>query len=329
MASAHLTRFDTIQPANIEWRNQAPFNSDYDDVYFSTNNGLEESTHVFAKGCQLETDWTNREQTDFYITELGFGSGLNFLVTADLWKTQISQSNQNKHKHLHYLSIEKRPFKLTDIIRALRCWPMFSEIAEELISNYPSTSYGRHQIQFKKLNLTLTLFYMPVEEALTDLIKESDLQQQKLIIDHWFLDGFAPDKNKAMWTESVCNNIAQLSREGSRLATFSVAAAVKNPLKQAGFIVTKRRGVGLKREVLSAVFQKSLKTSILNNEQLTHQVSQQQKQASYINLKYESPWFNLKKTTGDNRVAIIGAGLAGCATAYSLHQKGLKIDFLF
>lgn len=321
MSSAYLKKFFNIQPAAIEWRNNQPYSTEFNDIYFSTQNGLKESHHVFIEGNQLETDWLNKPQKHFYLGELGFGSGLNFFTSASLWQKTIALSPDQQHKHLHYISIEKRPFTFDDFEQASKLWPCFSTISKNLLDYYPSLTYGRHQIQFDSLNITLTLFYMPVEEALPDLITESQRQQNKLSFDHWFLDGFAPSKNEAMWTETTCKNIAKLSKPGTRLATFSVAAAVKTPLKQAGFQIKKRHGIGLKREVLAAVYPNPADITPVNkaNNKCTSNTG-------FINLKYKQPWFNISRSKTNNKIAIIGAGIAGCATAYSLCRQGLTVE---
>lgn len=315
MSSAQLKKFAQVKPADLEWRNGLPFSREFNDIYFSLEDGLAESEYVFIEGNRLEHDWLTSSQDEhdnqFYIAELGFGSGLNFLICADKWQKKIVSDPVNCQKRLHYISIEKRPFSLDDFTRSSKLWPQLSEISGELIRHYPSTTYGRHQICFKQWNLTLTLLFMPVEDAFDELIKESDSQQQKINIDHWFLDGFAPAKNTSMWGESIANNIAQLSKPGTRLATFSVAGAVKKPLVNAGFEISKRKGFGRKREMLTASL---IKTTL------------KQKQTTYINIKYESPWYNHSLSSKTDKVAIIGGGIAGCATAYNLYQKGLNID---
>ena len=315
MASAHLKKFAQVQTADIEWRNGLPYSKEFDDIYFSSDDGVAESTYVFIEGNQLKNDWLNGQQSSFYIGELGFGSGLNFLITAQLWQQLASQNDNLSHKHLHYISIEKRPLAHADFARACGCWPEFKQIAEQLIQDYPSTTFGRHQINFCESNLTLTLLYMPVEEALSDLSTESKHQQNKLKIDHWFLDGFAPAKNQSMWEKDLFSQIAYLSKPGTRLASFSVAAGVKTPLKQVGFEITKRPGFGRKREMLTAKF-------ITNTNQF--------KPGKFVNLKYEKPWLNYiqAQTTSQPKktIAIIGAGIAGCSTAYQLARQGLRCD---
>lgn len=310
MSSAQLKKMATVTPAKIEWRDGLPFSTEFNDVYFSVHGAIDESQHVFIEGNQLLHDWKKINQKQFYIAELGFGSGLNFLNTAHHWKQHLSQAKTSAY--LNYIAIEKHPFILSDLIKTCALWPELSEFSEKLINNYPSQTYGRHQILFKQWNLSLTLILMPVEDALSDLIDESEYQQHKTKIDHWYLDGFAPTKNTSMWGSKVANKIARLSKVGTRLATYTVAGMVKRPLVDAGFVITKKKGFAKKREMLTAKL-----ATVFSSTSPT----------KFINLKHQKPWLNISLTksfapTRENKIAIIGAGIAGCTLAYSLTQKG-------
>lgn len=317
MYSAQLEKFTLVKPAEIEWRDGLPFSLEFDDVYFSIHGAVEESTHVFIEGNQLSDDWNANPEKDFTIAELGFGSGLNFLNTVSHWLKHHSNkkdvSNKTSSQHLNYVAIEKRPFTKNDLIKVSKLWPQFQNISQKLILNYPSQTYGRHQISFNQWNVTLTLIWMPLEDAFIDLIQESSAQENKTKIDHWYLDGFAPQKNTSMWDAKNATQIALLSKVGTRLATYSVAGAVKRPLTEVGFKIIKRKGFAKKREMLSALFQGDL----------THKNN-----PKFINIKHETPWFNISKTqtNKNSNVAIIGAGIAGCATAYSLSNRGFTCD---
>jgi tRNA 5-methylaminomethyl-2-thiouridine biosynthesis bifunctional protein len=115
--------------------------------------------------------------------------------------------------------------------------------------------------------------------------------------DAWFLDGFAPARNPAMWSPEVFAHIARLSAPGARLATFTVAGDVRRGLESAGFAVEKKPGFGSKRERL---------------------------EASLANPAPVAPSIYPYAATSPKRVAIIGAGIAGAATAYALTQRGVE-----
>ena len=74
-----------LKTPKISWRDaKVPVSVDFDDPYFSSEGGLAEARHVFLKGIGIPDVWIGREQ--FAIGELGFGTGLNFLVTLQAWR---------------------------------------------------------------------------------------------------------------------------------------------------------------------------------------------------------------------------------------------------
>lgn len=106
--------------------------------------------------------------------------------------------------------------------------------------------------------------------------------------DAWFLDGFAPSVNPDMWSPAVFDLIAEKSAPDARVATFTVAGVVRRGLAERGFAVEKRPGHGRKRERLEA-------RRIGDPAALPH----------------------------PRRVIVIGAGIAGAATARALTAAGL------
>jgi len=94
-------------PATLDWsRPDTPAAVEFGDIYFSTDGGLDETRSVFLTGCGLPERW--HDKTVFTVAELGFGSGLNFLATWQLW-TKTAKPKQR----LHFVSIEKFPFDST------------------------------------------------------------------------------------------------------------------------------------------------------------------------------------------------------------------------
>ena len=87
------------QPDNIEWRANVPFSIQFDDPYYSADNGLAEAQHVFLSGNGLP----KRFSPEFQIAELGFGTGLNLLVALAAWRKSGVKGI------LHFTSFEAFP----------------------------------------------------------------------------------------------------------------------------------------------------------------------------------------------------------------------------
>src|SRR3990167_1702612 len=114
-------------------------------------------------------------------------------------------------------------------------------------------------------------------------------------VDAWFLDGFAPAKNPRMWNEGLFRAMVQCSASGATFATFTSAGAVRRGLETVGFQVEKVAGYGKKREML-------------RGELVGHRCE--------------------KSPMPAREAIVIGSGLAGSATAYSLAQRGWRITLV-
>lgn len=211
-----------------------PAAKDFGDIYFSSDGGLDEARAVFLTGCGLPDRWMDRDV--FTIAELGFGSGLNFLATLQAW---IDSGAKGR---LHYISVEGFPFERDDLARALAHFPELSALAAPLLELWPGPVRGIHRRHFG--NVTLTLIHDTVAPALAS---------QTFQADAWFLDGFSPAKNPDMWSSAIITEIARLCAPGARVATFTVAGAVRQTLSDVGFEVSRQPGFGQKRQRLEAI----------------------------------------------------------------------------
>jgi len=229
-----LTQCD---PPALDWsRPGTPAAADFGDIYFSVDGGLAETETVFLGGCGLPEGWQKRRR--FVIGELGFGSGLNFLAAWRMW-----DETKPKEGRLHFISIEKFPFDAAQLKQALAAWPELAAYSEQLIAKWPGRVKGFHRLHFGDVTLTL------IHDDIADGLEALDAR-----VDAWFLDGFSPAKNPAMWSGHIMQKLAKLSAPGARLATFTVAGSVRQALMDAGFTVEKKQGFGRKRHRLEAYF---------------------------------------------------------------------------
>ncbi len=223
---------------NTIWTdNNTPKSSVFDDIYYNPDNGLEESFHVFIDGNNLTDRWQNFSAQRFTVAELGFGTGLNFMTT---W--QAFEATQTDTK-LHFISVEKYPLAKEDMARALSPWKsLWQERLECLLDNYTPDGILNTALSDK---VHLTVYFEDIETALPRINQT---------VDAWYLDGFAPAKNAAMWSETVFSQMARCSATETSFSTFTAAGFVKRGLQSAGFDVQKRNGYGRKRESLYGIF---------------------------------------------------------------------------
>jgi tRNA 5-methylaminomethyl-2-thiouridine biosynthesis bifunctional protein len=213
----------------------APRSKEFDDVYFSAENGFAETQHVFIRGNGLPEAWAGR---DFTIFETGFGTGLNFLCAWKLW------NETNAGKTLHFISVEKFPLSRAEIEEALGMWRRnFEDEFRVMLEKYPGNISGTHRIAMGE-NCVLTLIFDDVNAVMPTLNET---------VDCWFLDGFKPKKNPEMWTDIVFENMARMSNRGASVATFTAAGFVRRGLAAAGFNMQRVKGYGTKWHMLTGV----------------------------------------------------------------------------
>jgi tRNA 5-methylaminomethyl-2-thiouridine biosynthesis bifunctional protein len=218
----------------------APKSKEFDDVYFSADDGLAESEYVFLDGNRLPRKWQEEER--FVICETGFGTGLNFLAA---WK-RFEETTQ-AHQQLDFISFEKHPLDAEEIALHLQPWrEIFGGYLRRLLDVYPPDFPGFHRVVLNE-RVTLTLVFDDVNLALPQL---------EGCVDAWFLDGFKPSTNPDMWSDVVFEQMARLSREGTRVSTFTAAGKVRRGLEAAGFAVEKVQGFGRKRDMIIGRFKK-------------------------------------------------------------------------
>ncbi|MGP4846949.1 tRNA (5-methylaminomethyl-2-thiouridine)(34)-methyltransferase MnmD, partial [Marinobacter sp. 1Y8] len=309
---------NVITPAKIDWQtddtgNMVPVSGEFGDVYFSHADGLAETRHVFLEHNQLPERLLHLAPKQcFTIAELGFGTGLNLLATWQLWRQLRETNPQLATAHLHFITTEKFPIPLADLTQILMLWgeraPELMAFIKPLLAEYPPLIAGCHRLSFSYDNLTIDIWLGDAAESLSKLALDH-FNQHTPYIDAWFLDGFAPSCNSTLWADSIFAQMQRLSRPHTTAATYSCAGIVKRGLREHGFHIKKVRGFGRKREMLMAIMTNA-ESSDLTDDNNSH------------NAKKEKTY-----STFDNTV-VIGAGVSGLLTAWSLANRGINVTLL-
>ncbi|MFC3396236.1 bifunctional tRNA (5-methylaminomethyl-2-thiouridine)(34)-methyltransferase MnmD/FAD-dependent 5-carboxymethylaminomethyl-2-thiouridine(34) oxidoreductase MnmC [Brenneria rubrifaciens] len=286
-----------IQHASLNWNEQGtPVSQQFDDVYFSNQDGLAETRYVFLQGNQFPERFLTHPRASCVIAETGFGTGLNFLAlwqAFDQFRTQWSETTLQR---LHFISFEKFPLRQQDLAVAHAQWPELARYADALRQQWPFPLPGCHRLILAEGRITLDLWFGDVNALLPAL--DDSLNHQ---IDAWFLDGFAPAKNPDMWTDNLFQSMARLCREQGTFATFTAAGFVRRGLQQTGFSVSKIKGFGQKREMLSGILPAALPAPS------------------------SMPWYARPAATPTHDIAIVGGGIASVLTALALQRRGATI----
>jgi tRNA 5-methylaminomethyl-2-thiouridine biosynthesis bifunctional protein len=222
----------------------------------------------------------------FTVLETGFGLGNNFLATWQAWR-----DSPQRPERLDFISIEKHPLRRDDLARAHRGRhaPPAQALADAFLAAWPSLTPDIHTLLFDGGRVRLLLAFADVAAALPELIAG---------VDAFFLDGFAPSRNPQMWDARVLSRLARLAAPEATVATWSVARGVRDGLAAAGFIVERAAGFGGKRDMTIGRYAPRHVTAAAPG----------------------------RRAAGAQRIAVVGAGIAGAGVAQALSREGTAVE---
>jgi tRNA 5-methylaminomethyl-2-thiouridine biosynthesis bifunctional protein len=271
---------EPVVPARIDFDDAAaPRAVDFGDVYHPRNGALGQARHVFLAGNGLPQRWQHQKR--FAILETGFGLGNNFLATWAAWRSDPARSAR-----LHFVSIEKHPPRREDLARAHSASPL-PQLAASLVGRWPPLAPSLHRIAFDGGRVELLLYFGDVRSGVREIVGQFDA---------FFLDGFAPAVNPAMWDRRVLDALSRLAGNDATAATWSVAREVRDGLAAAGFVVERAVGFGNKREMTVARYAPRFAR--------------------------EAPPGRRWQPVRANDAVVVGAGLAGSSAAAALVDAG-------
>lgn len=208
------------------------YNSKIDEHYHSINGALQESMHVFVKSGLSYYHHLNNSQK-LSVLEIGFGTGLNFLLSAEY-------AHLNKLS-IDYVGIEAFPLTVNNIeetnysthLNNIQIWNNF-------IKKYSETFESKEEIEG---GISLELFDIPL------LQYESEMK-----FDIIYFDAFAKSKQAEMWTAESISHACKFLKDMGIFVTYSVTGDLKRTLKSLGFEIQRPEGAAGKREMMRATF---------------------------------------------------------------------------
>ena len=198
--------------------------------YHSVFGAISESRHIFI-GAGL--NFISQKNKKIHILEIGFGTGLNALLT-------YIESEKNKLS-INYSSLELYPLKEELFSKLNYSEQIQFQDVTEIFLKLHNGEWDQEVIiseffSLKKMNISL-LNYIP-ENQNFDLI---------------YFDAFGPEVQPEMWTLEVFTKMASCLKSGGVMVTYSTKGTVKRNLKEAGFIIEKLPGPLGKREILRGI----------------------------------------------------------------------------
>lgn len=200
---------------------------------------IDECEHVFIDGNNLKNRFRDLSpDSNFLIGEIGFGIGLNFLITCKAW-LKYTEHNQV----LEFYSFDKYIFELEDFNEFISSSSELKEYSEQLIKYYPKNIEGIQKISLFDGRISLNL-------VIGDISDTQEYIKSMAYIDAWFLDGFSPSKNPDLWSKELIKLIGNTSYKSSTISTYTSSGLVKRNLIDSGFAVRRTKGFAGKRHML-------------------------------------------------------------------------------
>lgn len=233
------------------------YSSRFEQHYHNPNGAVAESRHVFFEIPEVPA--ALQEKKELNIFEVGFGTGLNFILLLDYLERTKSRTKCTYH------TVEAFPvdaetaekFSFGDELQSLQPVSLLQNI-------FGSLKPGINIFHISE-QVTLELFigFFDEDPLITSAPKEARL-------DFIFHDAFSPEVNADLWTPAVFKNLAEISRPGAGLSTYCAASSARAAMAVAGWYVARTRGALGKREmtVASLEAEKLAKFKRVNEQRL-------------------------------------------------------------
>ena len=257
------------------------FSPEFND-YYAARDPVVEAAHVHIEPANLISRM--RRAKTFSIFEFGFGAGINFLKISEEF-----QKCANSDTRLRFVSCEAFPLQSHVIREAHEGVSVDKSLSRQLLDFYPPLISGIYRRLFADDRVELTLIFTDIATALSEFT-----EQDRVGVDSWILDGFAPDRNPHMWDVKLLSTLAQHTRTNGTVTSFSSAGNVRRSLTDNGFSVRRIEDTPFKRHTILATLDKQ----------------------------------KFHPRAPPKEITVVGGGFAGTATARALARRGVHVQLM-
>ena len=216
------------------------FVPEINECYHSTKGAIQESSHIF-----IEAGLKQCLKPEINVLEIGFGTGLNALLTAHLTLPPNPLKGEIEVQKVNYSSIELYPIPLEQVLNL----------------NYPETLEKQSKVPpgvfrelFEKIHSSPWNEKVQISENFSLIKLNLDFTKNELEgrYDVIYFDAFSPEKQPEMWSEELFRKLYLCASDDAVMTTYCAKGAVRRAMKAAGFTVERLPGPPGKREILRA-----------------------------------------------------------------------------
>ncbi len=205
------------------------YNEAVGEYYHSRHGAVQESKHVFIWAGLENFFEQNPTATHVSIFEVGFGTGLNFLLTAD-WCIMHS-------KTFTYKALEAFPLDFETI----HSTGYQAFLADKSLWNNFINTY--------KTNVNLNISNAELE-IIHDTLQGTNIEYKADVL---YFDAFSAIHQPEMWTDESIAKACSFLKQNGIFVTYSITGQLKRCLKALGFGIEKLPGAPGKREMLRGI----------------------------------------------------------------------------
>ncbi len=199
---------------------------DWNEQYHSLHGAIQEARHVFIKHGLHCVD-----KKELSILEIGFGTGLNALIT--LTEAEKQQTNIN------YTGVEAYPVSIEET-------KSLNYIQQLNAESYTGDFKKMHSVSWDESHRITPYF------TLTKQLKQFKDIEDTSKFDLIYFDAFGARVQPELWTETVFKQMFDALKPNGFLVTYAAKGSVRRAMLSVGFTVEKLQGPPGKREMLRA-----------------------------------------------------------------------------
>ncbi len=200
------------------------------ETYHSHHGAIQESLHVFINAGLLPLIGSTLHHP-FAILEIGFGTGLNALLT-------LMEADKTGHP-VHYTTLEPFPLEANEVAALNYCDRLIRPDLQQVFNQLHDSSWEEDVLPHPFFTLHKT----------TTSLQEYSLDRQVNLV---YFDAFSPKTQPELWTQAMFTKLYGMMVPNGVLVTYCSKSIVRNALKSAGFLVEKIQGPRGKREMVRA-----------------------------------------------------------------------------
>lgn len=203
---------------------------EWNEQYHSKHGALQEAKHVFINMGLIPFSEKNK-LSEISILEIGFGTGLNALVT---W-----EEAQKQNIVINYTGVEAYPVALEEVDKLNFSASLKNYLAEDFFKSI-------HKSEWEKTLAITESFKLTKQKKFFQEIEDSNLY------DLIYFDAFGARVQPELWSVEIFNKMYKALKDKGVLVTYAAKGSVRRAMLEVGFIVERLPGPPGKREMLRA-----------------------------------------------------------------------------